>query len=189
MQRLRERWEWIRHSWWFQWAHKPLCDAYHEDVLRLGPLRLCRGCTALWVGLFAGTLWMLTVPVGTGTTMVVCGALYLVSAALSHPALHSRWPRLMRDALRIASGLILPLGASLVLRGELVAGLSAIAILVGTYALYARLRLPRRLEKCTHCPELGQGICSGYASQSVAIRAWEEAASAREHARRMARQS
>lgn len=187
MHRLRERWNWLGHSWWFQWAHKPLCDAYREDVLRLGRLRLCRGCSALWFGVLAGGAWVSAAPLESGTTTTLFVALYLVCAALSHPTMHSRWPRFVRDGLRAASGLLLPLAFGVAIRGELLLGSVLTAVLVATYFGYAKLRSPRRLAKCSDCPELGLGICSGYAVQGTAIRAWEEAASRREHLRRLAR--
>ena len=36
------KWLWLRHSWTFNWAHKPLCERYARDVLRIGRFHVCR---------------------------------------------------------------------------------------------------------------------------------------------------
>ena len=41
----------MRWSYPFRWAHKPLCDRYRHDVLRLGHVHVCRSCVLADVGL------------------------------------------------------------------------------------------------------------------------------------------
>lgn len=186
MRGLVDKWVWWRHAWFFNWAHKPLCEPYREDVLRLGQLRLCRGCSALWFGaLITGPLLLALSP--RPLWSAIFAALFMTSAALSHPSLHSKWPRAVRDALRVATGCLPTLAVGMLARGHPLVGAGALTLLAGTYLLYRQLRKPRGLHKCESCPESGQGICSGYAVQAQAIRVWEEEASQREMARRMSR--
>lgn len=174
MNRLVPKWLWLKHAWFFNWAHKPLCEPYHEDVLRIGKLRLCRGCTMIKVGL-AVALPLLLILQPTLPVLVAGFILgFAIAAALSHPALHSRWPRWGKDALRFLAGACAAHVLALFLLGHLAMGTLAASACVGAYWLYARLRLPRRLERCESCAELGEGICSGYARQAEAIRAWDE---------------
>jgi len=183
---LADKWLWWRHTWFFNWAHKPLCEPYREDVLRLGPLRICRGCSALWFGaLVVGPITLSLAPLALWSA--IFAALFVTSAALSHPALHSRWPRVMRDGLRVATGCLPTLALGMLANGHSLFCIGALLLLASTYLIYRRLRAPRGLHKCATCPESGQGVCSGYALQAQAIRTWEEEASQREMARRLSR--
>lgn len=183
LQRALERLHWWRHAWIFEWAHKPLCDAYGEDVLRIGKLHLCRGCSALGLGLlFLGPL--LLAGIGADARPLAFAASFLPAAILSHPRLHSRWPRVVRDLLRASAGCAVASGIAMAFAGPTGPGLVALALLALTRLVYARQRAPRRLERCTSCPENGAGVCSGYALQAESIRSWEESAWRREARRR-----
>ena len=184
MRALAHKLLWWRHSWFFNWAHKPLCLPYREDVLLLGRLRLCRGCTALWSGvLIAGPL--LVTVVKSNALAMTFGALFAGVVVLSHPRRHSRWPRPLRDVLRIGAGSLPGLALGMSWTGDRWPGIAALALLASVYVGYAKLRAPDRLHKCASCPELGAGICSGYSVQAEAVRAWEDRASELESARRM----
>jgi len=183
---LVEKLAWLRHAWFFHWAHKPLCEPYREDVLRLGKLRLCRGCTGLWFGVLGSAVALVAVTGQVDALVLPWALVFCAVATLSFPAWHGRWPRPVRDLLRFTSGALVPVPLAWAFTGSTVTGLLALGSLLGTYALHAHLRKDHRLAKCGACPELGRGICSGYAEQSEAIRAWEEGAAARELQRRLA---
>ena len=77
---LLRRVRWWQHAWTFDWAHKPLCERFGADVVRLGRLHLCRGCLALRAG-------------------VLLGAVTLELAPRSEPELAR-----LREQLRLSSG-------------------------------------------------------------------------------------
>jgi len=170
---------WWRHTWTFDWAHKPLCGPYSGDVLRIGRLHLCRGCAALWMGFFVGSALALTKVITVEAHVVPAAALFVTIAALSSPAWYGRWPRPMKDGLRFATGVLATAPLALFVAGEWKLALMGILFLGAFYWAFTRIRAPRRLAKCESCAELDQGVCSGYALQTEAIRGWEEAAATR----------
>lgn len=177
--RLRERGLWWRHTWTFQFAHGPLCDRHRAGAVRLGAAHVCRSCLALHLA------WIVALPVLLGVApgpRTLAGWLIGVSAAvlpLSWPPLYGRLPRLGRDALRAGAGVLVALTLTAwIQRAWTVAGTASVVLGVGFLA-YARARRQARPHICAGCPELGQpGVCSGYALQAQALRAYEEAASA-----------
>jgi hypothetical protein len=83
-----------------RFAHKPSCPHTRARLLRIGELRLCRGCTMLWVGGATG-VWAAT----TATFGALAGfALLTVGLAGLHAPLYARLPNLVRDAVRFALG-------------------------------------------------------------------------------------
>ena len=183
MRALAAKWLWWRHAWPFEWAHKPLCEPYREDVLRIGRLHLCRGCSALKAGFFVVSPLMLWL-VPTAWLPELFAALFAIVSLFSHPALHSRWTRPVRDLLRCAAGCLVPLAVALGIAGQVALGLGALVALGVIYFVYAHLRKSRRLQRCETCEESSAGVCSGYALQASLIRDWEEQAAQREMARR-----
>ncbi len=170
---------WWRHTWFFEWAHKPLCQPYSSDVLRLGRLHLCRGCTALWFGALAlGPLIVL------GTNSLDWAWLLPVSLVstftLSHPALYPRWSRGLKDLIRLAAGCLPIFCIAMLLGGAPLQGGAGLVLIAGAYLTYRHMRTERRLLECERCPELNTGVCSGYALQAEAIRSWEAEASRRQ---------
>ena len=60
--RLRMKGLWLKHAYTFLWAHKPLCDKFAGDVLKLGPIHLCRSCVCAYGGIGFGLLLVFLVP-------------------------------------------------------------------------------------------------------------------------------
>lgn len=162
------RWaiEW-RHGWPVAFAHHPLCTRHRHETWRIGRLHLCRGCAAMGAGLVIGTTAVLATPGPWVAALAL--ALAVPVLLLSWPRL---WPRLwrpLRDLLRLALGLLIPLATHAI--GSDPFGLwpllPAAALLWWTYR-QARRRVQAR--RCEGCPELGRGICSGYALHAQAMR-------------------
>ncbi len=99
------RWLWWRHTWTFQAAHKPLCPRFHQDVLRVGPLRLCRSCTALYgsfaLGVVAAPLYWTLLDTRIG---LVVTALLLAIVVVSAPPVYRHASRPLRDVCGAAWG-------------------------------------------------------------------------------------
>ena len=53
---------WLRKTASFYWAHKPLCAAYKDDVLRIGGIRLCRSCFLAYSGMLSNLLALILFP-------------------------------------------------------------------------------------------------------------------------------
>lgn len=174
------RWLWWKHTWTFQAAHKPLCGRFHQDVLRLGPLRLCRSCAAMY-GAFALTLAVAAI---TGVRAVVFpGAVILAStlavAILSAPRLYHHSPRLARDLLRSASGFLAAQGLALLATSSWLYGTGTLTQLLSAWFIYHRMERETRCEEdlCAGCAEYGgDGVCSGYRYQAACLRAYEDGA-------------
>ncbi len=175
------KWLWLRHAYPFYWAHKPLCERFRGDVLRIGRLYLCRSCTMAYLGLGVG---MLLCVLWRNPLKEVGAALFLalaaVTVALSLPTWYRHWPRRMRDVLRFALGGTIALCAYLLLWDQVLAGLAGTAVLAAFWRAYMILRRPRRLDACTGCPELlDDAICTGFTFQAEHVRRYEEAATRR----------
>jgi hypothetical protein len=174
------RWLWWKHTWTFQAAHKPLCARFHRDVLRLGPLHVCRSCTALY-GSFA--LALILAPLyaahwGAGAATAV-SALLLAVVVASAPPVYRHASRLQRDFLRASLGTTGGISIALLFTPAWPWGAVNLAGLGLAWLAYRRLR-DRRAEvhdACTGCDECGKkGVCSGFAQQATHLRAYEEAA-------------
>lgn len=169
LMRLKLKLLWLRHAYTFHWAHKPLCDRFIGDVLRIGPVHLCRSCVCAYAGIAAGLFF---IPVSAALFFTALAAVIVFSA----PPLYKRFPRILRDLLRFSSGALIPMGIRLS-AGSLWAGLAGLAVIVLFWYLYFKLRRNRKLKECNGCRELGQkGICSGFASQADHVRLYEHAA-------------
>lgn len=181
----------LRHDWWYRWAHDPLCDRLGGGVLRIGKLRLCRSCLAMYAGLGTGVAVAASAPplgIAVRFPQVWIGPAGLVSAA-SLPGPYGRLSRTAKDGLRFSTGLLGGLLSSLALaqRWKPFALLAAAA--AGGYRFLTLRRAAAKATACDGCPELtSEGICSGYAQQAVSLRAYERDASelaTRERARSM----
>lgn len=175
---LRVRLLWLKHAWSFNWAHKPLCERFRENVLRIGPLRVCRSCTCVYagVGLAGGTLLM-TMPGVRAWMLAVLVALLATVFAGSMPRVYGTLPRLLRDALRFGAGALFALATYVGLAGSPVAGLAALSLIYAFWRVYFSRRARRKLRECDGCPELcADRICSGFAAQAEHVRAYQREA-------------
>ena len=175
MQTIFLWWLHFRHGWRYRFAHKPLCDRFAHDVLRIGPLHVCRSCTLLYAGIATGFAAWALLPASPWALAAALASVLLPSA----PQVYTRLPRHVRDVLRFGAGLLLPMAVAVGVAGRLIPALGALAVMWGFWRLYFHLRLARRATACNGCPELNAGgICSGFAQQANAFRQYEEAASA-----------
>jgi hypothetical protein len=133
-----------------RFAHHPLCEPYHDEVVRVGRrLRLCKGCSLFAAGLVVGMVVgvLLRPTPGWG---VLALALAMGAGVLS---LRRRVPKL---AGRFLPGVGLGLG---LLAGWLAAAGSLI-VLACMGLLYRRRGVAR--ERCATCSEQSASPCSGF---------------------------
>ena len=166
MQSISLWWLRLRHGWRHRFA---------PDVLRIGPLHVCRSCTLLYAGIAVGfALWAL-LPASPWALAIGLGAVLLPSAP----------PVYTRPAARCPGCAAVRGGAAAaddrrgrrrrcVGRGAGLTGGDVGLLAASTSCCAGRAGRPA----CNGCPELtAGGICSGFAQQADAFRQYEEAAS------------
>lgn len=172
--RLSIKMLWLKHACSFYWAHKPLCSRFAEDVLKLGPVYLCRSCTAAYTGVFAGVLLALLAPVSSKYFPSAFLAALPGVLIFSIPPLYKRLPRLLRDVVRFTSGMLIPAGFFLCTGPGYLIGILGLAALFVFWRIYLHMRKARKLRECDGCSELGENrICSGFAMQAGHIRKYQ----------------
>ena len=170
----------LRHDWWYRWAHDPLCDRLGGGVLKIGKLRLCRSCLAMYTGVVVGGAITLSQPAAGAWRLAphAWAASAAAAGSASLPEVYRHLPRRGRDGLRFTTGILgglLPV-LGLARRWTPFLGLSAAA--AGSYRVLTLKRAASKATACDGCPELQEeGICSGYAQQAVSLRAYERDAS------------
>jgi hypothetical protein len=141
-----------------RFAHHPLCGNYAGEVIRVGRVRLCRGCTYAVAGGLAGGIAGLAI----GGSLAVPAVAAASSTALLATTLWSkvRLPKLI-TRLGPAAGYALAITCATLTWSFL--GLTIAAGVVVVVGL-ARLRYGRRgadRSPCTTCPERTLAPCSG----------------------------
>ncbi len=182
LQRLRLKLLWLRHTFVFRWAHKPLCARFEHDVVRLGPVHVCRSCTCLYFGMAFTAVLGLAGAIPGGAAFSLGFPLVLVATLLgSHPRRYWKWQRRTRDLLRSGAGCSIALTAIALVRGEWLLGGAALVILALGWCYYRKKRGAKKSHACDGCPELRSGqahVCSGYQMQAARLRRYEEEATA-----------
>jgi hypothetical protein len=177
--RLRIKMLWLKHTYRFYWAHKPLCGRFAEDVLKLGRVYLCRSCIGAYTGILTGSLLVFLAPASGKYFPAAFPAALLSAVVLSILPLYKSLPRLLRDGVRFTSGLLVPVGISLCAGPGYRVGIPGMAILLVFWWIYLRVRKSRKLRECDGCSELGQNrICSGFVTQAGHIRKYQAEADA-----------
>lgn len=169
---------WLRKTASFYWAHKPLCAAYKDDVLRIGAIRLCRSCFLAYFGMLSNLLALILFPgLYADYGHILLAALLSVALPLSYPALYTRLPRRFRDICRFSLGLLIVQTIWGLLNGHAMLALVAIVLSCALWRVYFRKRSTRKIRRCLTCDEYsGDRVCSGFATQVNLLREYEEEA-------------
>lgn len=180
-----ERADLLRHTWRHRFAHDPLCERHIGGSVQLGSARVCRSCLAMYGGAAVGVASLAVAPhrawprlwlVATGLT-----------SGISQPDHYAGLSRRQKDAVRGTTGFLAAslLRFGLARRWGWFAGSTALVVIA--YRRLTAARAARKATACDGCPELAEpGVCSGFATQAVELRRYEESASARATRRRMA---
>ncbi|MFC1653116.1 hypothetical protein ACFL3F_05290 [Planctomycetota bacterium] len=172
--RLRFWLLWIRYSYPFRWAHRPLCTCFRAGVLRLGSMHLCRSCVCVYAGMVltvAGCLVFSDLRANAAALLV---GFMVPTIALSLPQMYHRCSRSVRDVLRVSMGACIPLCASTAFIGHPWMAALCASLLYVFWRIYFKMRQRRRALACNDCPEYKQsGICTGCQIQAEAVRAYE----------------
>ena len=172
------KWLWLKWSWPFRWAHKPLCDRFRHDVLRLGRLHVCRSCVCIYSGMLAAVLTFSLAGSVVSTAWPILAAGLLASVGFSYPGWYRRWSRPVRDALRFGAGFFCVLGFLLTVDAHWPTGNGLGLLLVACWLYFFRVRGGIKSSACDGCAEVGcHSVCSGYQFQAELARGFEEEAS------------
>ncbi len=169
--RLLEKSLWWKHSWWFQLAHGPLCDRYRHNTFKIGSFYLCRSCTLLYpasIITLGATFWFQPelVPI-----LIAAYSLLPILLFASYPWIYRKIPRLIRDAIRIGTGIFSGFLFSLLLTSWFWLSLATFAGLFVVFKFFQAKRKHVKQTECNGCPELGgNAVCSGYQQQADSIR-------------------
>jgi hypothetical protein len=159
-----------------RYAHHPLCTRYAGEVIRIGKVRLCRGCTFAIAGGLAGGFTGLAI--GASVTASAAAALGGATMLLATLWLHRRLPKLVTRlvpaalfALAITCGVLdrSPLGIA--------CAIGSAAIVGGLRLLYGKRGADRT--PCKTCPERELSPCSGFAPIVSRERAFQRVAGRR----------
>jgi hypothetical protein len=169
---------WLKKTWTFRWAHKPLCSAYRMDVLRIRNVFVCRSCLCVYSGMLLSLTALAFFP---AICAEYCGGIlaFLLSFTLplSHPTLYRRLPRPLRDACRLSLGFAavqIPVAAG---SGHAILALAAVLLCVALWKVYYRQRATRKIQFCHACREYSpDSACSGYSRQLSLLREYEQEA-------------
>jgi hypothetical protein len=176
--RLKLLWLWIGYP--IRWAHKPLCQRYEKDVMRLGKMYFCRSCFCAYLGVVT---MLGAVLVWGGEDASLYKMLLMWSGGivlpLSAPGIYKRLPRAVRDGLRFIIGGLPVLAIYLIVKGAALVGLVSLSVLWVFWRVYFKQRKRRKRHECDNCPELKDGaVCPGFERQARYARIYESRASA-----------
>jgi len=176
---MRLRFLWLKHTYPYRWAHRPLCSRFRRDILKVGPIHLCRSCLCVYAGLLVSGAALACFPMIRNSAIPLLLCLGVPTLILSAPLLYAKFSRHVRDVLRFSTGCCIPLCICTGLTGHVAASALCAVILFLFWRIYFTLRRNRKAAACTGCVEIGEpGICSGCSRQADGIRAYETEATA-----------
>lgn len=174
-QRILLKLLWLKKSYTFLWAHKPLCKSYEEDVIRVCSIYLCRSCTLLYFGLAMSLIislfWNEVLSPHGG---IICVLMSLFVLPLSAPGIYKKFGRRVRDLLRFMLGAVMGFLPYLIFSGKFLLVFVLAVTSLFLWYFYSRHRSRRKISECEECPKYSEGkICEGYELQADLVRQYE----------------
>jgi len=143
-------------------AHHPLCDRFHEDVLHRR-VPLCAGCALTWPLFYAVLMATLLLRPAAGPWPLV--AMGLVLGLPQCSTYRVRWSRPVRAAIKAlgGAGLGLAVAGGLLLPWPWSWKVVAAALVLTAFGGMQLLRLRSVLATCKACPwAVDWGVCPGF---------------------------
>lgn len=166
------KWLWLKHSYAFRWAHKPLCDRFHDDSLHIGKLHICRGCTLLYSGMILSFILYLF---SRNELIPMILPLSIFVLPLSYPTFYQPLHRLVKDALRFGLGSLMTFMLLLLITGQWMIGAGLLVISYVYCKHINQVRAKMKANACMGCSEYGGNhVCSGYQMQAECLRRYDE---------------
>lgn len=169
---------WLKKTYSFNWAHKPLCEKYQEDTIKIKHIHLCRSCVFVYLGMLTSLALFTTFDnIASKDGYLLLCTLFFFTLSLSHPVVYKKLPRLLRDLLRYSLGFLILQTFFMALQGHFFLAACSCLLLSLFRLVYYQKRAQRKLEKCYRCEEYSDSkVCSGYHRQTLLIREYEEEA-------------
>jgi len=169
---------WLKKAYPFNWAHKPLCTKYEEDLLKIKNMHICRSCFLAYSGMIINLLFLIiSRDFFLEHSGVIVSGLLSVTLPLSQPIIYKKLPRKFRDLIRFLTGALIVQIVFALLAGQFILTLIAICLCYISWRIYFTQRAIRKIDLCHACPEyFEQTVCSGYKAQQSLIREYEEEA-------------
>lgn len=156
----------FKYNYWHMFAHKPLCEKYKNEVIKIRNVFLCRSCTLLYLGLFAGLF--------IKTSALFFAVAFTVICLLSTEKIYKSFNRRVRDFLRFTLGFLITNMIHLLISLNFAGFYGVITFSFGCH-YYFKKRKKRKLRECSSCLEVSSNkICSGFERQAPSIRRFQE---------------
>ncbi len=169
---------WLKKTYSFIWAHKPLCELYKEDVIKIKNISICRSCFFVYFGMimsFAFSIMFRNFYIEYGG--IVLSGVLSFTLPFSHPTLYKRIPRRVRDLIRFSMGYLIIQIFFVLLRGHFNLALVVMLLSYFFWNIYYKQRAKRKIQLCYSCNEYSDDkVCSGYKKQQLSLREYEEEA-------------
>ncbi len=169
---------WVKKTYSFNWAHKPLCKKYEEDLIKIKSIYICRSCFFVYLGMimcFIFSIIFRNFFIEYGVFFL--GGLLSFTLPLSYPTLYKLLPRKFRDLTRFSMGYIIIQIFLVLLFGHFMIALGVILLSYSFWKIYFKQRAKRKIKLCSSCNEYSEvKVCSGYITQQSSIREYEEEA-------------
>ena len=171
---------WLKKTYPFHWAHKPLCATYREDLLTIQSLYICRSCFFGYLGIMTGLLFSIVPhPFHLKQSAILAAITWLVILVVSLPKFYKKFSRQLRDLIRFSTGFTLVQIVFMFLHGQFILPLICCAVSSIVWTIYYKQRARRKINLCHSCQEYShENVCSGYKKQQLMIRSYEEEATA-----------
>ena len=155
--------------------HKPLCERYRENTLKIFGIYICRSCLLLYSA-FILTLMLIipkikTIQVDKYFVLWICGC--MLTLIMSYPPLYSKFRRLAKDFIRFYDGIFLASLFVVCFKINIYAGIASLLAFIVIRNIYNKRRTGDRI--CKGCEHLNDNTtCLGYREQKEALLKIEE---------------
>lgn len=169
---------WFKKTHSFIWAHKPLCEKFSEDVIKIKKIHLCRSCFFTYSGMLTTGFTTLFLPsIYLEFCNYVLFTLVAFTLPLSYPTLYKRLPRKLRDIIRLMLGSMISLTVYALIKGDILLALGIFLLSCIFWRVYFTQRSKRKLNICHACGAYAEHqVCPGFEQQAELIREYEKEA-------------
>ncbi|MCK5581559.1 MAG: hypothetical protein KAJ18_09850 [Candidatus Omnitrophica bacterium] len=170
--RIKDSWVWLKCFGPILFVHKPLCEKFQQDIVRVKNILLCRGCCFVWAGVF---LFCFVLSYWVQVHMVIFLLAGGVVVILSAPKVYARFPRWGRDIIRLGLGVLMAFVGWLILKQYYVSAGGCVFVLLILRATYVLKSRQLSIQTCESCAEYrNMDICSGFAQKKEIMERYEK---------------